>query len=283
MKMKDHKLTTYHIKNYGKYLFNEEKSKHTIEKYLRDTIAFLHWLNGRSVTKEITSCWKSYLYSNGYSPVTVNAKLSALNGLLEYLGWSECKVKFLKIQRKLFRDNKRDLSKAEYEKLVYTAKKLKKERLALLMETICSTGIRVSELKYITISAVRMGKAEISLKGKIRTILIPSKLCTKLLNFAQKNKIVSGELFITKSGKSISRKQIWSEMKAVCKKAQIELSKVFPHNLRHLFAQTFYRIRHDISMLADILGHSSIETTRIYLISTGLEHVKTMEMMRLIS
>lgn len=281
--MSEYKLTGRQITAYGRHLHNEERSCGTIEKYLCDTRSFLRWLDGRAVTKQSAADWKSHLQEAGYSPVTINAKLSALNGLLKFLEWDECRVKFLKIQRRLFREDRRELTKPEYERLIAAARALGNERLILLMETICATGIRVSEVKYITLAAAQLGKAEIALKGKIRTILIPDKLCRKLLKYAQKNKIASGELFVTRSGKSLSRKQIWAEMKTICGKAGVEQSKVFPHNLRHLFARTFYKVCRDVVKLADVLGHSSIETTRIYLISTGLEHKKTLDMMRLVS
>ena len=192
-------------------------------------------------------------------------------------------MKYLKIQRKLFRGTERELTKAEYIRLLETANSGGKVRLALLIETICATGIRVSEVKYITAETIQAGRAEIALKGKIRTILLPGKLCRKLQKYAKKQKITSGEIFLTRSGKGISRRQIWAEMKALCKKASVAPSKVFPHNLRHLFARTFYRACRDVAKLADVLGHSSIETTRIYLVSTGIEHARQLERLGLIS
>ena len=183
----------------------------------------------------------------------------------------------MRLQRQLFRDGSRELTRAEYDRLIAAAHALGRERLALLMETICATGIRVSEVQYITMEAVRQSRAEITLKGKIRTILIPGKLRRKLLKYAQQNKTVSGEIFLTRNGKGLSRKQIWAEMKAICKAAGVAASKVFPHNLRHLFARVFYRVCRDVAKLADVLGHSSIETTRIYLISTGSEHARELE------
>lgn len=281
--MKQYQLTKEQIIAYGKHLREEERSAGTIEKYLRDTRSFAVWLEGRPVTKELAAEWKAFLLENHYAPVSVNAMLSAVNGLFDFLGWGECRVKFLKIQRKLFREASRELSRQEYERLILTAESLGKKRLALLMETICATGIRVSEVQYITVQAATQGKTEISLKGKIRTILIPGKLCRKLLKYAKKNKIASGEIFLTRSGRSMSRKQIWAEMKQVCREAGIEATKVFPHNLRHLFARTFYQACRDVAKLADVLGHSSMDTTRIYLISTGAEHAKTLEQLRLVS
>ena len=199
------------------------------------------------------------------------------------MGWEECRVRHLRLQRRLFREASRELNRAEYDRLLQAAQRQGKERLALLMETICATGIRVSEVHDITVEAVGAGKAEIALKGKIRTILLPGKLCHKLRKYAKRQKIASGELFLTRSGRPVSRKQIWAEMKAICRAAGVEASKVFPHNLRHLFARCFYRACRDVARLADVLGHSSIETTRIYLLSTGAEHAEILNRLRLIS
>lgn len=281
--MDEYILTAERIAAYGRQLGAEERSPGTVEKYLRDARAFARWTNGESVTKERTVEWKEYLLSQSYAPATINAMLAAVNGLFRFLGWDECRVKFLKIQRRLFRDAGRELTHPEYDCLLETARARGQARLALLMESICATGIRVSEVKYLTIEAAQAGKAEISLKGKVRTILIPGKLSRKLLKYAKKHKIASGEIFLTRGGKSLSRKQIWAEMKAICKAAGVTPSKVFPHNLRHLFARTFYKVCRDVAKLADVLGHSSIETTRIYLISTGAEHAKTLDMLRLVS
>lgn len=209
--------------------------------------------------------------------MTINSKLAALNSFFRFMGWNDCRVKFLKVQRRLFRDANREMTRQEYSRLLEAANSARRDRLALLMETICATGIRVSEVRYITIEAVRSGKAEIALKGKIRTILLPAKLCKKLEKYAHKNKIASGEIFITESGKSLSRRQIWAEMKSLCIKANVAPTKVFPHNLRHLFATTFYRVCRDVVRLADVLGHSSIETTRIYLLTTGAEHRRQLD------
>lgn len=276
-------LTMEQIITYRTWLAAEEKSAGTIEKYLRDIYGFFRWLNGEAVSRERALDWKAYLLERGYAPVTINSMLSAVNSLLHFLGWDDCRVKFLKIQRRLFREEQRVLTRAEYERLLETARSLGRERLALLMETICATGIRVSEVRYITVESVQRGRAEITLKGKIRTILIPNKLCRKLLKYAKKQKTASGEIFLTKGGMSLSRKQIWAEMKSLCKRAGVEPSKVFPHNLRHLFATVFYRACKDIVKLADVLGHSSIETTRIYLVTSGLEHARQLERLGLVS
>ena len=271
------------LASFRAYLQDEERSEATVEKYLCEVTQFAAWLNDTEVTKSAVAEWKEHLLTSGYEPSTVNGKLTALDRFFDFMGWPDCKVKHLKLQRRLFRDDSRELTKTEYERLIATAEEMGKERLSLLMEAICGTGIRVSEVQYLTIEAAQQGKVEIYLKGKVRTILIPGKLCKKLLKYAKKHKIASGEIFFTRGGKSLSRKQIWAEMKALCKKAGVAPSKVFPHNLRHLFARTFYRVCRDVAKLADVLGHSSIETTRIYLISTGAEHAKTMDMLRLVS
>lgn len=281
--MEQRRITTKQLASFRNYLREEERSEATVEKYLREVGQFAAWMAEDPVSKAAAAKWKAHLLAEDYAPSTVNGKLSALDRFFDFMGWKDCKAKHLKLQRKLFRDDSRELTKEEYERLISTAGAMGRERVALLMEAICSTGIRVSEVKYLTVEAAQTGRAEISLKGKIRTILIPGKLCRKLLKYARKQKTVSGEIFLTRGGKSLSRKQIWAEMKAVCEKAGVAPSKVFPHNLRHLFARTFYRVCRDVAKLADVLGHSSIETTRIYLISTGAEHAKTMERLRLVS
>ena len=281
--MKNRQLTQQQIRAYAHYLQMEEKSGATMEKYLRDIQAFACWLDGRDISKELTSEWKGHLISQDYAPTTVNAMLSALNSLLEFLDLRECRVKFLKIQRRLFRDADRELTKDDYQRLLNTAHKLGRERLELLVETIGATGIRVSEVAYITVEAVQQGKAEIALKGKIRTILLPGKLRRKLLKYVKKQKTASGAIFRTKSGKAMSRYQIWSKMKKLCVRAGVDAGKVFPHNLRHLFATAFYRAYKDIVKLADVLGHSSIETTRIYLVTSAAEHRRQLERLRLVS
>lgn len=267
---------------FSEYLQSNERAPGTIEKYLRDVSAFRIWLGNRSVTKELTAEWKERLLENNHTPVTVNSMLAAVNSFFRFAGWEDCQVKFLKLQRRLFRDAGRELSRAEYERLVETAANLSRPRLALLMEAICGTGVRVSEVRYLTVEAVQAGRADISLKGKIRTILIPNKLCRKLLKYARKQKITSGEIFLTRSGKGMSRRQIWAEMKSLCERAGVEPSKVFPHNLRHVFAAAFYKSCKDIVRLADVLGHSSVETTRIYLLTTGVEHAQMLERLGLV-
>lgn len=281
--MMDYQIHTEQITAYGRHLRAEERSAGTVEKYLRDVLAFARWTGGAPVTKKLAAGWKEHLLSQGYAPVTVNSMLAALNGLFRFLGWEDCRVKFLKVQRRLFRESSRELTRPEYDRLLETARNRGQERLALLMETICATGIRVSEVKYITVESAQRGRADISLKGKIRTILIPNKLCRKLLKYAKKHKTASGEIFLTRNGTSLSRRQIWAELKQLCRYAGVEPSKVFPHNLRHLFATTFYKACKDIARLADVLGHSSIETTRIYLVTSGAEHARQLDRLGLVS
>ena len=280
--MKKRIIGTREIVSFGQHLREDERSEATVEKYLREVRLFAAFLNDSEVTKAGVAAWKAHLLDENYNPATVNGKLSALDRFLAFAGWEDCRVKHLRLQRRLFRESNKELTKQEYERLLAAAEESGKERLSLLMETICATGIRVSEVRYLTVEAAQAGKAEISLKGKIRTILMPGKLCRKLIKYARKNKIASGEVFLTRSGRPLSRKQIWAEMKALCEKAGVEPGKVFPHNLRHLFARTFYKVCRDVARLADVLGHSSIETTRIYLISTGVEHARTLERMRLV-
>ena len=281
--MMERRLTAERIAAFEQYLRTEERATGTIEKYLRDVRAFALWLKSREVTRETGTGWREHLLARGYAPVTINSMLAAVNALCRFAGWEDCRVRFLRIQRRMFRDSSRELTRAEYERLLDAAHGLGRERLALLMEAICATGIRVSEVRYITVRAAQQGRAEIALKGKIRTILLPGKLCRKLLKYARKKKIASGEVFLTGSGHSLSRRQIWAEMKWLCKYTGIEPTKVFPHNLRHLFARTFYRSCKDIARLADVLGHSSIETTRIYLVTTGAEYTRQLERLGLIS
>ena len=280
--MEPRKITEETLAAFARQLGEEERSPATLEKYLREVRQFAAFLGGREVTRELAAAWREELSAH-QSPATVNGKLTALDRLLAFLGWEDCRVKHRRVQRQLFRDSARELSREEYARLVETARRLGRGRLSLLMETICATGIRVSEVHYITAEAVREGRTEIALKGKIRTILLPGKLCRKLEKYARQKKITSGELFLTRSGRPMSRKQIWAEMKGVCRAAGVAPSKVFPHNLRHLFARCFYRVSRDVAKLADVLGHSSIETTRIYLISTGAEHARTLDQLRLIS
>lgn len=275
-------ITQQYLAGFERYLTEMERSAATKEKYLRELRSFAAWLGDRELTKEKTAAWKRHLAETGRAPSGVNAALSALNGLLVFLGREDCRVRFLKIQRRIFREPGRELTQCEYQRLVRCARTQGRERLALIFETICATGIRVSELRYITVEAVKRGQTEVSLKGKVRPIVLPKTLCCKLLTYAKAKKITSGEIFLTEGGKSLSRSRVWTEMKTVCAAARVNARKVFPHNLRHLFATVFYKMYHDIVRLADLLGHSSLETTRIYLRTSGNEQRRRLERMRLI-
>lgn len=271
------------LEGFRRQLWAEERAPSTIEKYQRDIQSFLGYLAGRPACKQISTGWKAHLQQQGLAPSTINSKLSAINGLFRFLGWEDCRVRFFRVQRRLFRQPEKELTRQEYRRLTEAAQAQGRARLALLMEAICATGIRVSEVRYLTVGAAQQGRADIALKGKIRTILLPGKLCRKLLQFAKKQKIASGEIFITRSGASLSRRQIWREMKALCQAAGVQKSKVFPHNLRHLFATVFYQNFKDIVRLADVLGHSSIDTTRIYLLTGGAEHIRQIERLKLVT
>ena len=276
------KITEKDIQRYIRDLEEGGYARGSIEKYVRDVRAFWAWAGAEAVTKGALLRWRAHLEAAGRQPKTINSMLAALNCFFRTKGRGDLRLKYLKVQRKLFRSRERELTRAEYARLVETPER-EKPRLPLLMETICATGIRVGEVRYITVEAVRAGQADIHLKGKVRTILLPGKLCRKLRRYAREREIASGEIFRTRRGKGLSRRQIWAEMKALCEAAEVAPSKVFPHNLRHLFARTFYRVYKDVARLADLLGHSSIETTRIYLISTGAEHARQIERLGLIS
>ena len=280
--MKGRILTSEAIQNFKKYLREEEKSENTIEKYMRDVWAFTTYMNGAEITKESVIAYKDKLISENYAVRSINSMLASLNSLFSFLNWIDCRVKSIKLQRQIYCPEEKELTKAEYMRLVNTAKQKGNERLNLILQTICGTGIRVSELQYITVEAVKNGEAVVSLKGKTRSVFIVKELKKKLLRYAAEQGITSGAIFITRTGRPMSRTNIWREMKGLCGQAGINPQKVFPHNLRHLFARTFYGIEKDIAKLADILGHSSIDTTRIYIISTGDEHRRRMENMRLI-
>lgn len=278
--MDNKNLKEQDIHRFEAHLIQDEKSSATVEKYLRDVRAFLVFAEGRAVTKELVREWKETLVTEEYAVRSVNSMLASLNSLLSFLGWEECKVKSLKTQRQIYCPEEKELTKEEYMRLLKAAKD--QPQLRLVMETICSTGIRVSELRFFTVEAVREGTVEIHCKGKIRSILIPAKLKKLLLAFAKKNGILAGVIFITKNGNPLNRSNIWAQMKRLCKAAEVKASKVFPHNLRKLFARMFYGIEKDIAKLADILGHSSINTTRIYIMTTGSEHRRTLDRLELV-
>lgn len=277
--MKNRIITDLKIKKFEKYLITEEKSKATIEKYLRDVRAFFAYAGDSSINKNIVTQYKNYLFERGYAPRSINSMLASLHSFFGFQNWCDCKVKFVRLQKEIYSRKERELTKNEYKRLLKAAKS---EQLNLVMQTICSTGIRVSELKYFTVESVRTGEITVRLKGKIRSVLIPNKLRIMLLAFAKKQKIRFGEIFLAQNGKSLSRKAIWFDMKSLCKKASVQESKVFPHNLRKLFARLFYDLDKDIAKLADVLGHSSIDTTRIYIKTNSSEHLRKIECLGLV-
>ena len=274
-------VTAAEIVRFSEELKTAEKSAATVEKYTRDCRQFLNFLNGAPLTKEAVLKYKQHLKMS-YTPKSANSKLASINCLFAFLGRHDLKVKSLKLQQKVFCPEERELSRTEYTRLCRAAERRQNERLSLILQTICGTGIRVSELKYITVEAVRRGEAVVSCKTKTRSVFIVKELKQKLLRYAKKQGIQSGMIFVTKTGHAINRSNIWRKMKMLCRDANVNPEKVFPHNLRHLFARVFYEIEKDIAKLADILGHSSINTTRIYIISTGREHHRRMERMHLI-
>lgn len=263
------------------FLKSEERSGATVEKYMRDIRHFVNFSGGKEITKQSIVEYKRAL-TKKYAVTSANSMLAALNSFLRFCGWYELCVKQYKIQRAAFCSEEKELTRAEYVRLIQTAKRKGNERLNLIIQTICGSGIRVSELRYITVEAVERGEAFVDCKGKNRRVFIVPELRKRLLRYIKARKISSGEVFVTKNGRPISRHNIWRGMKALCKEASVSPSKVFPHNLRHLFARTFYSIEKDIAKLADILGHTSINTTRIYIVTTGIEHKRRMESMRLI-
>ena len=269
------------LQEFELYLRNEERSKATIEKYMRDVRCFVGFIGLAEVSKQIVVDYKNKL-GNSYAVASANSMIAALNSFLRFCGWHDLCVKQFRVQRQTYCSEEKELTRAEYIRLLEAANKKHNERLNLIIQTICGTGIRVSELQYITVEALGKGEAVVNCKGKNRRIFIVPELKKKLLRYVKEQKISSGAVFITRNGKPVSRNNIWKEMKALCEQAHVAPSKVFPHNLRHLFARTFYSIEKDIAKLADILGHASINTTRIYIVTTGAEHKRKMEHMRLI-
>lgn len=279
--MKGRFITAKVIAEFKEHLILEERSKMTVEKYIRDIKAFAKYTQNNAATKETVIAYKKHLQEN-YAVRSVNSMLASINSLFAFLGWHDLKVKSLKLQQQVFCPEEKELTKAEYARLCRAAERKHNERLNLILQTICGTGIRVSELQYITVEAVKQGEAVVNCKAKTRSVFIVKELKQKLLRYAAEQGIKSGMIFVTRTGKPISRTNIWREMKALCEEANVNPQKVFPHNLRHIFARVFYGIEKDIAKLADILGHSSINTTRIYIISTGTGHRHRMENMRLI-
>lgn len=276
-----YQITEERIKKFEEALFLEEKAKATIQKYVSGVKRFGEYLGKREISKERVLEYREHLQKS-LKAQSVNGELSAIHAFLDYFGWQECKIKMLKVQRKAFLEEEKELTKAEYERLLETAKRKGAEHLYLVMMTIGATGIRVSELKYITIEAVQKGRAEIQMKGKNRMILLQKKLRKQLIKYAQKKKIKQGVLFCTRNGNPLDRSNICHEMKKLCKNANVDACKVFPHNFRHLFARTFYTLEKNLAHLADILGHSRIETTRIYVAVSSTAHEKMLDKMDLV-
>lgn len=274
-------ITTEIIQSFNDYLINEEKAAATVNKYLHDVGEFQLWLGEQELNKADVLAYKSYLCEK-HAPASVNAALSSLNSFFNFMEWYDLRVKNLKIQKQIFASTDKELTKAEYDRLLQAAKQKKNERLYLLMQTICSTGIRVSEVRYVTVEAVARGVAEINCKGKRRQVFLPKQLCQILKQYIKEQKIKSGAVFVTKNGNPLDRSNIWSDMKKLCKAANVSEKKVFPHNLRHLSARTYYSLQKDIVRLADILGHSSVNTTRIYTMETGEIHRRQIQKLGLL-
>lgn len=275
------KITKELIKKFRRYLIEEEKAAATVEKYIRDINVFADWLGEKELDKETVLTYKENLIKN-YAPASVNSVLSSLNSFFTFNEWYNLRVKNLKIQRQTFANKDNELNKEEYERLLTAAKSKGNEQLYFLMQTICATGIRVSELRYVTVESLKAQKAQINLKGKMRVVLLPKELCKMLLKYSKEQKITSGSVFVSRNGKPLDRSNIWKMMKALCESAGVARAKVFPHNLRHLFARTFYSLQKDIVRLADILGHSSVNTTRIYTMETGETHRRQIQKLGLL-
>lgn len=274
-------ITEMELRHFARHLRQEEKSAATIEKYRREAARFVRWLDGREAVIDMALAYKAVL-AQERTPAGVNGAVAALNCLFAFLGLDGFRLKAVKVQRQIFRDEAKELSRAEYRRLLDAAKERNNRRLLLVMETICATGIRVSELRFFTVEAALRGRVEVTNKGKTRTVFLPGKLQKFLLKYAKEQKITAGAIFITRGGKPLDRSNIWHDMKALCADANVEESKVFPHNLRHLFARTYYSLEKDIVRLADILGHSSVDTTRIYTMESGFTHRRQLEKMRLV-
>ncbi len=265
------KITNELIQKFKEYLIDEEKSVATLDKYIRDVNTFMAWCENKELCKGLVLEYKQEILEK-YAPASVNSIISALNSFFAYNEWYDLKVKALKIQKQIFANKDKELTKAEYERLLKVARNKKNERLYYLMQTICSSGLRVSELRFITTDAVRCGQATINCKGKMRIVILPRQLCKMLKDYIKENNIKSGSVFVSKNGKPLDRSNIWSDMKKLCESAGVSKDKVFPHNLRHLFARTYYSLQKDVVRLADILGHSNVNTTRIYTMESGFVH-----------
>lgn len=278
----EHYMDPALIDVFERMLIDEEKCVSTRKKYVRDVKALLAYLGetGR-VTKAAVIAYKQHL-TERYAVATVNGMLASINSFFKKMSWYDCVVKSLRVQQAAFRPPERELTKAEYYRLLHTAKAQGNERLYLLMQTLCGTGIRVSELPFITVEALAAGRARVTLKGKTRTILLPAALCRELRRYTRARRIRTGSVFVTSGGRPVDRSNVFREMKALCAEAGVDPRKVFPHNLRHLFACTYYQAEKDISHLADLLGHSSINTTRIYLMKSSTEQARQLEHLGLV-
>ncbi len=279
--MQERTLSQAMLRSFTDYLVEEERSQATIDKYLRDIRHFMNWMAEGPIDKNLVLAYKAHL-SQEYAVTSANSMLAALNTFWRYLGWYDLCLRAFRIQRNAYCSEEKELTKEEYTALIRTAERKRKERLSLVVQTICGTGIRVSELCYITVEAAKKGETTVCCKGKNRRIFLVKALRKKLLQYAKNHGITTGMVFVTQQGRPLNRSNIWREMKALCLEAGVLPDKVFPHNLRHLFARTFYQMEKDIAKLADILGHASINTTRIYILTTGAEHRRKMENMRLI-
>ncbi len=275
------KITNELIQKFKTYLMEEEKSAATLEKYIRDIVAFVTWLCGREIDKQTVLEYKAELKEK-YAPASVNSVLSSLNSFFTYNEWYGLKVKTIKIQRQIFVSSDKELTKEEYNRLLKAAHDKKNQRLYYLMQAICSTGIRVSEHRFLTVESLKTGQAIIDCKGKTRIVMLPEQLCKMLRRYVKEQGIEKGSIFVTRSGQPLNRTNIWNEMKKICEVAGVSKDKVFPHNLRHLFARTYYSLQKDVVKLADILGHASVNTTRIYTMETGIEHRKQIQKLGLL-
>ncbi|MDO4269680.1 MAG: tyrosine-type recombinase/integrase [Eubacteriales bacterium] len=279
--MQEKQLTPGHCRAFAQYLREQERSASTIMKYMHDIGLFMASLDGGLVNKEAVIAFKHGL-TERYKLSSANSMLVAVNSLFSFLGWYEMRVKLFKMQRQSFRPSDRELSRTEYQRLLHAAKSRSNERLYLLMQTICSTGLRVSEHRFVTVEALRTGRARVHNKGKQRLVFLPGELTARLLQYCKRVGIASGPVFVTRTGKPLDRSNIWAAMKRLCKEARVDAAKVYPHNLRHLFAVTYYRLERDLAHLADVLGHASVETTRIYTATSAKEHEKKLSRLGLL-
>lgn len=270
------------MEGFRAYLAEQECAEATVAKYMHDVELLASFCGGTVEDKNALIAFKQRLQERGYAPSSINSMLAAVNRFLTFAGVPQWKLRYLKATRSTFCGKERELTRRDYERLVSAAKHAGNRRLELLVQTMCATGIRVSEVRAVTVESLRQGQAEIHNKGRIRTILLPKKLCGLLLAYCKERAIRSGPVFVTRTGKPLDRSNIWKSMKRLAAMARVGAGKVFPHNLRHLFARTYYKAYKDIVRLADILGHASIDTTRIYTVRTGAEQQRQIERLPLL-